>query len=216
MKIGFLLGALALLLASGCSARQPPRTPGTPPSNIDVGLASWYGLEEAGRATASGEPMAPEKMTAAHKTLPFGSLVRVTDLDTSMQVEVIINDRGPFVDNRIIDLSFGAARNLGIVEKGVAKVRIEVIGLKGPLAARRWRVQVGSFTEQRTARNLATLIQSEGYSPVSVSPFEDRGTRYYRVWVGEYRERDGAETLQRQLQRAGHQGFALLAAATTP
>lgn len=216
MKNGLRIGAVALLLAGACSSRQPPRAPGTPPSNVQQGLASWYGLEEAGRATASGEPMAPEKLTAAHQTLPFGSLVRVTDLDTGRQVDVIVNDRGPFVGGRIIDLSFAAARDLDIVDKGVARVRIEVIGLKGPLAERRWRVQVGSFTDARAARELATLIQSEGYSPVSVSQFQDRGVVYYRVWVGEYRERDGAENLQRQLQRAGHQGFALLAAATSP
>jgi rare lipoprotein A len=216
MKTRLWFGAAALLLAGGCSSRQPPRVPGAPPSNVEQGLASWYGLEEAGRATASGEPMAPEKLTAAHKTLPFGSFVRVTDLDTGRRVDVIINDRGPFVGGRIIDLSFAAARDLGIVEKGVARVRIEVIGLKGPLAERRWRVQVGSFTQERTARELATQIQSEGYSPVSVSQFQDRGVIYYRVWVGEYRERDGAVALQRQLQRTGHQGFALLAAATSP
>ena len=182
---------------------------------MDEGLASWYGLEEAGRATASGEAMAPEKLTAAHKTLPFGSFVRVTDLDTGKQVEVIINDRGPFVGDRIIDLSFAAARNLGIVDKGVARVRIEVIGLKGPLAERRWRVQVGSFTDRASATELSMLLQAEGYSPVVVSEFEDGATVYYRVWVGEFRERDGAERLGQQLQRAGHQGFALLAAASS-
>ena len=156
--------------------------------------------------------MAPERLTAAHKELPFGSLVRVTDLDTGNNVDVIINDRGPFVDGRIIDLSFAAARDLGIVDKGVARVRIEVVGLKGPLAERRWRVQVGSFTNVPTANDVSTQLQAEGFSPVAVSEFEDGGTRYYRVWVGEYRERGGAENLLRQLQRAGHQGFVLLAA----
>lgn len=215
MKKRFLPCVIALVLAGACSSRPPPRAPGTPPSRVNEGLASWYGLEEAGRATASGEAMAPEKLTAAHKTLPFGSLVRVTDLDTGKRVEVIINDRGPFVDNRIIDLSFAAARDLGMVEKGVARVRIEVIGLKGPLAERRWRVQVGSFTDGASARELSMLLQAEGYSPVVVSEFEDGGTLYFRVWVGEFRERNGAERLGQQLQRGGHQGFALLAAASS-
>ncbi len=215
MKKRFLVGVIALVAAGACSSRQPARAPGSPPSRIDEGLASWYGLEEAGRATASGEAMAPEKLTAAHKTLPFGSLVRVTDLDTGKQVEVIINDRGPFVGGRIIDLSFAAARDLGIVDKGVARVRIEVIGLEGPLAERRWRVQIGSFTDMVSATELSMLLQAEGYSPVLVSEFEDGGTLYYRVWVGAFRERDGAKRLQRQLQRAGHQGFALLAAASS-
>ena len=215
MKKRFLPCVIALVSAGACSSRQPPRSPGTPPSRVDEGLASWYGLEEAGRATASGEAMAPEKLTAAHKTLPFGSLVRVTDLDTGKHVEVIINDRGPFVGGRIIDLSFAAARDLGIVDKGVARVRIEVIGLEGPLAERRWRVQIGSFRDMVSATELSRLLQAEGYSPVLLSEFEDGGTLYYRVWVGEFRERDGAERLQRQLQRNGHSGFALLAAASS-
>jgi len=213
MKNGFLAGVLALLVGGACASRQPPRAPGAPPSRVEEGLASWYGLEEAGRATASGEPMAPERLTAAHRSLPFGSLVRVTELDTGKNVEVIINDRGPFVRGRIIDLSFAAARNLGIVERGVARVRIEVIGLRGPLAERRWRVQLGSFTDERKARELATLIQSRGYSPVSVTPFEDGGTSYYRVWVGVSREREDAERLRRELQVSGHRGFVLYAAA---
>ena len=212
MNKAFYIGAVTLMLGGACASRQPPRAPGTPPPRTQQGYASWYGLEEAGRATASGEPMAPERLTAAHKELPFGSLVRVTDLDTGNNVDVIINDRGPFVDGRIIDLSFAAARDLGIVDKGVARVRIEVVGLKGPLAERRWRVQVGSFTNVPTANDVSTQLQAEGFSPVAVSEFEDGGTRYYRVWVGEYRERGGAENLLRQLQRAGHQGFVLLAA----
>ena len=216
MNKALLLGTGALMLSGACASRQPPRAPGTPPPSVEQGYASWYGLDEAGRATASGEPMAPEKLTAAHKELPFGSLVRVTDLDTGRNVDVIVNDRGPFVDGRIIDLSFAAARDLGIVEKGVARVRIEVIGLSGPLAERRWRVQVGSFTSMATATDLRTQLQAEGFSPVLVSEFADGGALYFRVWVGEYRERDDAERLAQQLRRNGHQGFALLAAASSP
>ena len=216
MKKRLLAGALALLGASACSGRRPPTAPGVPPHRIEEGVASWYGLEEAGRATASGEPMAPERLTAAHRSLPFGSLVRVTDLDTGKQVEVIINDRGPFARGRIIDLSFAAARDLGIVEKGVARVRLEVIGLRGPLAERRFRVQLGSFENEDAARKLATAIESEGYAPVTISPFQDGATLYYRVWVGAYREREGAERLARELRLHGHQGFVLLAAAPSP
>ena len=176
-------------------------------------VAQGYGLEEAGRATASGEIMAPERLTAAHRTLPFGTLVRVTEVATGNQVEVIINDRGPFVDGRIIDLSFAAARDLGVVEKGVVRVRIAVIGLKGPLAQRRWRVQLGSFEDEARALELMTQVGSLGFSPVVISRFEEGGTLFHRVWVGEFRERDGAERLARELERAGHPGFALLAAA---
>jgi rare lipoprotein A len=211
-----LLGvALAALVGAACAGRRTPVAPG-PPSTLEEGLASWYGIEEAGRATASGEIMDPERRTAAHRTLPFGSLVRVTDLETGKSVEVIVNDRGPHVEGRIIDLSFAAARDIDLVDRGTTPVRLQLLGLEGPLAARRWRVQIGSFTEENRARELAVLLQAEGYSPVVISPFQDGGAVYHRVWVGEFREREGAESLARRLARDGHHGFALLGAVATP
>ncbi len=216
MKRRLLGGVLALVAVSACSGRRAPTSPDRPPSRVEEGFASWYGLEEAGRATASGEPMAPEKLTAAHKSLAFGSLVRVTDLDTGKRVDVIINDRGPFVRGRIIDLSFAAARDLGVVEKGVTRVRIEVIGLAGPLAERRWRVQAGSFEAEARAQELLTSLQTQGHGPVLLTEFENEGALYHRVWVGSFRERDAAERLLRQLQLQGFSGFVILAAATSP
>jgi len=211
-----LLGVtLALAFGAACAGRRPPVAPG-PPSTTEDGLASWYGIEEAGRATASGEIMDPERKTAAHRSLPFGSLVRVTDLETGKAVEVIVNDRGPHVDGRIIDLSFAAARELDLVDRGVTPVRIQVLGLEGPLAARRWRVQMGSFTDVARAQELAVLLQAEGYSPVVISPFGDGGAVYHRVWAGEFQERDGAESLARSLARDGHHGFVLLGAVASP
>lgn len=216
MQRRLLAGALVLALASACAGRRPPTAPGLPPSGIQEGLASWYGVEEAGRTTASGEVMDPERFTAAHRNLPFGSLVRVTDLETGKRVEVVINDRGPFVSGRVIDLSLAAARALDLVSRGVTRVRLQVIGLEGPLAERRWRVQVGSFTDSGRAREKSTLLQAEGYSPVFVSAFQDRAQIFYRVWVGEYRERGGAERLARELARGGHPGFVLLGAVSSP
>ena len=211
-----LLGVtLALAFGAACAGRRPPVAPG-PPSTTEDGLASWYGIEEAGRATASGEIMDPERKTAAHRTLPFGSLVRVTDLETGKAVDVIVNDRGPHVDGRVIDLSFAAARELDLVDRGVTPVRLQVMGLEGPLAARRWRVQMGSFTDTIRAQELAVLLQAEGYSPVVISPFEDGGAVYHRVWAGEFQERDGAESLARSLARDGHHGFVLLGAVASP
>jgi rare lipoprotein A len=211
----FLGVMLAVAFGAACAGRRAPVAPG-PPSTTEDGLASWYGIEEAGRATASGEIMDPERKTAAHRSLPFGSLVRVTDLETGKAVEVIVNDRGPFVDGRVIDLSFAAAREIGLVDRGVTPVRLQVLGLEGPLAARRWRVQMGSFTDVQRAQELALLLQAEGYSPVVVSPFDDGGAVYHRVWVGEFQERDGAESLARLLARDGHHGFVLLGAAASP
>jgi rare lipoprotein A len=211
----FLGVTLLAAFSAACAGRRSPVAPG-PPGTTEDGFASWYGIEEAGRATASGEIMDPERKTAAHRSLPFGSLVRVTDLETGKTVEVIVNDRGPFVDGRVIDLSFAAAREIDLVDRGVTPVRLQVLGLEGPLAARRWRVQMGSFTDLPRARELAILLQAEGYSPVVVSPFDDGGAVYHRVWVGEFQERDGAESLARRLARDGHHGFVLLGAVASP
>ena len=92
----------------------------------EVGIASYYGREHDGRRTASGEVFDMREMTAAHRTLPFGTRVRVTNLANGRQVTVRINDRGPFRRGRIIDLSYAAARKLGIVGRGVAKVRVAI------------------------------------------------------------------------------------------
>ena len=95
----------------------------------EVGIASWYGQKFHGRKTASGQVYDMYAKTAAHRTLPFGSVVRVTDLKTGKSTVVVINDRGPFVEGRIIDLSFGAAQEIGLDKAGLAKVKIEVLRL---------------------------------------------------------------------------------------
>jgi rare lipoprotein A len=94
---------------------------------VEVGYAAWYGPGFHGKRTASGEIYNMYDLTAAHKTLPFGTIVKVYNLENGRSVVVRINDRGPFVKGRIIDLSYGAAKKLGMIEKGVVRVRIEVI-----------------------------------------------------------------------------------------
>lgn len=94
-----------------------------------TGIASFYGAKHHGRKTASSEKFDMNKMTAAHKTLPFGQIVRVTNLENGRSVDVIINDRGPFVRNRIIDLSYAAAGKLGMVRSGTARIRVETLKL---------------------------------------------------------------------------------------
>ena len=113
-----LLPALLMLLA--CAARGP----------VTTGKASWYGKELAGNPTASGEPFRPSRRTAAHKSLPFGTVVRVTRPDTGATVRVVINDRGPFVAGRIIDLSRRAARRIDMLQAGVVAVQLQVVGCK--------------------------------------------------------------------------------------
>lgn len=108
------------------SAAHAPATKATPKPASQVGKAAWYGLNFHGRPTASGEPFDMFSMTAAHRELPLGSLVRVTNLRNQRSVVVRINDRGPFDPyGRIIDLSYEASRRLGMVEAGVVRVRLE-------------------------------------------------------------------------------------------
>ncbi|GGF39410.1 hypothetical protein GCM10011611_52270 [Aliidongia dinghuensis] len=116
-----LLSALAFL--SACSTFGP--VGGEKPVFSQVGLASWYGRHHQGHRTASGERFDMRELTAAHRTLAFDTVVRVTRLDTGRTVTVRINDRGPFERGRVIDLSAAAARTLGIAEEGEAEVRIE-------------------------------------------------------------------------------------------
>ncbi len=102
------------------------------PRHVEEGLASWYGPGFHGNLTANGEVFDQTAMSAAHRTLPLPSLARVTRLDTGESVLVRINDRGPFIDDRVIDLSHGAAEALGFIEDGVAPVRVEALGPADP------------------------------------------------------------------------------------
>lgn len=101
------------------------------PSQTVVGTASWYGGTFHGRMTANGEIYNMYELTAAHKSLPFGSLLRVTNLSNEKKLFVRVNDRGPYIPGRILDLSYGAARELGMVDAGVRRVKIEVLSPKG-------------------------------------------------------------------------------------
>ena len=114
-----------LLLVSGCSAAR------SRPASVDgfeqKGIASWYGREHQGKRTASGEIFDMNGLTAAHRTLPFGTWVRVTGLDNGRSVDVRINDRGPFIARRVIDLSYEAARRLGMIGPGLIRVVLRVV-----------------------------------------------------------------------------------------
>lgn len=114
---------MLVLLALACAPKTVPKP--APKAELQSGLASFYGEGFDGKLTANGERFDRRAFTAAHKTLPFNTCVRVTSVDTGKTVEVRINDRGPFVAGRVIDLSEGAARALGITEKGVAPVRLQ-------------------------------------------------------------------------------------------
>jgi len=114
--------------AKGHSAATTQKAPHVAQARpVQVGTASWYGRKHAGKPTASGAIFDPDRLTAAHRTLPLGTQVRVTDLASGRSVVVTINDRGPYIHGRIIDLSHQAADQLGMVDDGLAKVRLDVM-----------------------------------------------------------------------------------------
>ena len=119
-----LVAACALLVVAGCS--RMPR-PEALPLSYETGKASYYGKEFEGRKTASGERYDGDELTAAHRTLPFGTRVRVVNLTNDKSVEVVINDRGPHKKGRIVDLSRKAAKELDMIADGVVRVRLEVL-----------------------------------------------------------------------------------------
>ena len=120
----------SVVLAGDCAEHKAPSTisASTERHYAETGQASWYGKAHQGERTASGEPFDMHALTAAHRTLPFGTIVRVTDVRSGRSVKVRINDRGPIRHDRIIDLSYEAAKRLGFIARGTARVEITVIG----------------------------------------------------------------------------------------
>src|SRR6185437_3925663 len=205
----------ALLLAAGCGHRrytvQPPaRTPGAHTSApqpavagayVEEGVASWYGEPFNGRRTSDGEIYDMNSATAAHRTLPFGAVVRVTNLQNGKQTEVRINDRGPFVANRIIDLSYAAARAIGMIGPGTAPVRLEVISGPNPETGF-FGVQVGAFREQDNAERLKTQLEPR-FSPVTIAAYDSPAGLFFRVRVGRVATEAAAQQLAADLRARG-------------
>lgn len=159
-----------------------PNSYGNPVSS-EIGLASWYGPPYAGRKGADGTVYDQNAMTAAHLTLPMGTMVRVTNLTTNQSVVVKITDRGPFVRGRIIDLSLAAAKATGVYRAGVAKVRVEAFA--APVRANvdpggRWCVQIGAFARESDAVKLkADLLRR--YTTAKVIEFPGPTGYWVRV-----------------------------------
>jgi len=214
-----LLSAIALV-AAGCahktytpqppaSVPQPQPQPSAPPPPVETqpaipgqyveeGVASWYGVPFDGHRTSNGEIYDMHAFTAAHRTLPFGSLVRVTNLRNGLQTEVRINDRGPFVADRIIDLSLSAAQAIQMVGPGTAQVRLEVISGPNP-AQGFFGVQVGAFANRDNAERLRAQLAAR-YSPVTIMVYDSPSGIFYRVRVGRLPTEDAARQLADQLR----------------
>lgn len=174
-------------------------------------VASWYGDKFHGRPTASGEIFNMYDYTAAHKELPFGTRLRITNPETGRSVEVKVNDRGPYVRGRDIDLSYAAARKIGLIRKGTGRVYVEYLGRdksyvrpvrfvdeRGPFT-----VQVASFRELSNAFRLKSILEHT-YGNVYIMKIWLRGERFYRVRVGRELRRSDAERLAERLSREGY------------
>jgi rare lipoprotein A len=184
----------------------------------EQGIASWYGKDFHGRKTSNGETYDMYAMTAAHKTLPMNVYLQVTNLDNGRSTVVRVNDRGPFVKSRIIDLSYSAANELGVVGPGTAPVRIEALGYRdeaqpagstpyyrqpvsydvGP-----FMVQVGAFAVKDNANRLAEKLKSQ-YGSSAVAEGWVNGQKFYRVRVGLYASMVLAGNALQQLEASGY------------
>jgi rare lipoprotein A len=220
--------AIAVILA-GCAGRRPTSvtvpaapnpsapapvpTPGAeqPPAGPSVGIgpglggyteegmASWYGPPFHGRQAANGEIFDMNELVAAHRTLTFGSVVRVTNKNNGLSVTVRIIDRGPFISGRIIDLSLAAAKAINMVGSGVAPVRIEVVTAAGSLR-NVFSVQVGAFQKRENAERLQALFMAR--YPVYVDEFDTEAGHFYRVRIGRLATQQEAQQLASQLASA--------------
>jgi len=185
---------------------------------VQDGLASWYGEEWHGGSTSNGERYDMHALTAAHKTLPLGVYVRVRNRRNNSEVVVRINDRGPFVKERIIDLSFAAAKQLGITGTGTAPVHIEALGYRsadgtGPAPYRPpasydtgdFAVQIAAFTRRENAERLAARMR-KGYGAAGIQDATVNGSRFYRVRVGSYGSLAKAERARGDFEQGGFPG----------
>jgi rare lipoprotein A len=204
-QVPLVVALAALALLAGCS-RAVMTTPSVPPVTgmEEVGMASWYGAPHHGRRTASGEVFDMHQLTAAHKTLPFGTRLLVTNRDTSQSVEVRVNDRGPFVGGRILDVSYAAARLLGAVGPGLIPVRVRVLSLpaRSSTGDGPYSVQLGSFTTRARAEALRDSVNGTTIAETAVG-----SETVYRVRIGAYADRAQATAAARDLATRGYQAL---------
>ena len=199
---------LILVLLAACSTVRQETLPGS-----GYAVASWYGPDFNGRPTSSGEIFNMYAMTCAHKEYPFGTKVKVTNVANNKTAECVVNDRGPFVEGRDIDLSYAVAKEIGIIGPGTGKVFLEVdgrdmsyirkvkvqsAGKTGPFA-----IQVGSFAESINAVRLKVALRLK-YGNVYIQEAELKGATYYRVRIGNFDSLGSAVSTAEQLGQEGY------------
>ena len=201
-NIRHLFIVIVALVVSSCAfpAYRSPYAAGY----VERGIASWYGEDFHGKPTSSGEIYNMYDLTAAHKLMPLGTVAKITNLDNDRSVVVKINDRGPFIDGRIIDLSYSAATEIGMMEKGLSRVEIKV--LKWGKSLSDFTVQVGSFAVEENALRLKEKLNQK-YRDAHIITYETNDKKYYRVRVGSTKDIGKAERLAERLSEEGFSFF---------
>jgi rare lipoprotein A len=209
--------ALAGLVLAGCAKKHHTAAAPAPPRIRagETGLASWYGHPYHGRPAANGEIYDMESFTAAHRTLPFGTWVRVVNLSNDKTVDVRIIDRGPFVENRIIDLSHAAAQAIALIGPGVARVRLDIISVPVTASAENWyAVQAGAFADADRAERLRASLERD-FGPARL--VQRPGTPLlWRVLVGRVSSEESATTLAQQVRQQSGTAFVVRLDASAP
>jgi len=200
-----LVSLLLVLSLSHCKKFQPPTVES---NNPNMGYASWYGGKFHGQKTASGQIYDQDIMTAAHRTAPFGTLVRVTNLDNGESTIVRINDRGPFVKGRIIDLSREAASRLRMLKTGTAKVSLEFLSQKSQehIHTAAYMIQAGSYQNRENAT--FQLKELKAKLPALDAQIVEKG-QLYKVYVGPYSSEKKAQTALGKLNTFSFDGIVL-------
>ncbi len=170
---------------------------------VERGIASWYGTKFDGQRTASGEVYDMLALTAASRTLPIPIYAKVTNLDNGRSIIVKVNDRGPFVKNRLIDLSYVAAKKLDYIKTGTAHVEVEAITFDDTTTLAEYYLQVGSFAEKRNALKLQSKLASRIDQPVTIESLNYQGHTRYRVEIGPVAGHRNSARLKHLLQSWG-------------
>jgi rare lipoprotein A len=202
----FILAFLftSFLLVSGCGKMPHRFSVENGVTHLEKGIASWYGPGFNGKKTANGETYDQYEMTAAHQFVPLGTWAVVTNLDTGKQVKVRINDRGPFVQGRIIDLSYSAAQKIDMVRTGIAPVEVVFFSEAPQLSDKKYFVQTGSFTKRDYATLMETQLQKR-HNAIQVVAAEDT----FKVLIGPYDSRGVAEREKRNFLKEGYEAFVI-------
>ncbi|GAB4409857.1 MAG: septal ring lytic transglycosylase RlpA family protein [Thermodesulfovibrionales bacterium] len=206
IHLEFLILNFALCFIASCATARYETHP-----ELQYAIASWYGPEFHGRPTASGERFDMHALTCAHREYPFGTILKVTSISSGRSVRCIVNDRGPFVSGRDIDLSYAAAKEIGLIGPGTVSVRIEYLGRdvsyikevryissKGP-----YTIQIGSFREIDNARHLKSSLELK-YRGVYVIETVINGATYYRVRIGKFLNMEDARQLASTVAEEGY------------